>query len=368
MKSQRKKILIVENEGLVAMDITECLRYAGYDVIATASNCEDALKYADTKQPDLVLMDIMLDGELDGIETAGSIRSRTGLPIIFLSAFTTRDLLDRAKLTQPFCYITKPFDDRELLANIEIALYRHEQEKLFLKNSNWFTNSLSNLDNALILVDRYNNIVFMNSKAKEMTGWSKEAINSPLTKVFHIYHVPKDVDSNTVISELLTDSLIIDVLSNGKTISFEKGTWLLKRDGSKIQIEGSITPISKDEDLILGAVLVFQGLDQENITKEIRSNPENLFKVTDDGVIDLFTRGAERIFGFHSSEVLGKNIETMLPEPFHSSRRKDGSYFPIHLSINKMRTCERSLFIGLLYNLVLEKDMRTKTMEIDHDN
>ena len=367
MKPQKNRILVVENEGLVAMDITECLQSAGYDVVATANCAADALKYVDTKHPDLILMDIMLDGVMDGIEVAGIIRLRTSLPVIFITAFTTRDLLDRAKLTQPFCYLTKPFEDRELLANIEIALYRHEQEKLFLKNCDWFTNSLSDLDDALILVDRYNNVVFMNSKACELTGWSNEAISLPLNRILHIYY-PAKTSTNPVVNEILTDSLIVDVLSEGKTIIFENNTCLVQRDGRKTLVAGSITPISRDEDLMLGAVLVFEGIDQEKTAKEIRKNPESIVKVTTDGIIDLFARGAERIFGFHASEVVGKNIEMLLPKPFQSGVRKDGSFFPIHLAINKMRVGERSLFISLLFNLVLQNMNQQRRMETSHDN
>ena len=355
MKPLKTKILIVENESLVAMDISDCLKNSSYEVVGVASCGEDALKQVDEKRPDLILMDIMLDGEMDGIEAASVIRLRSCLPVIFLTAFTERNLIDRAKLTQPFGYLTKPFEDRELLANIEMALYRHQQERLFLKNSNWFPESLSNLNDGLILVDMYNNVVFMNTQAQDLTGWSEDAVCLPLNKAFRIYKT--NDDRSSCVSEVLTDSLIIDVFSDGMTVSFEKKTCLVRKDGRKIPIDGSITPITTCEGLILGAVLVFQDITHEKSETEPprHSHPEKLINVAADGTIDSFHRGAERVFGFEADEVVGKNIERVLPNPFQSGMTKDGSFYPIHRAIHKMRAKERSLFIGLLYNLVMQK-------------
>jgi CheY-like chemotaxis protein len=124
----KKKILIVEDQTLSALDIQECLEAADYEVVAISSTGRDALAQVESKHPNLILMDIQLKGEMDGTETAKAIRLRYGLPVLFLTAFTDKATIDRARVAQPYGYIVKPFQDCELLANIEIALYKHQQE------------------------------------------------------------------------------------------------------------------------------------------------------------------------------------------------------------------------------------------------
>ena len=122
-------ILIVEDENIIALDIKRSLLNLGYDVVGTAASGEDAIIKAEQSHPDLVLMDIMLKGEMDGIETAEQMRRRFDIPLLFLTAYANDAVLERAKIIQPFGYILKPFRENELHTNIEIALYRHEMEK-----------------------------------------------------------------------------------------------------------------------------------------------------------------------------------------------------------------------------------------------
>jgi two-component system cell cycle sensor histidine kinase/response regulator CckA len=122
-------ILIVEDENIIALDIKRSLLNLGYDVVGTAASGEDAIIKAERSQPDLVLMDIMLKGEMDGIEAAEQMRMRFDIPLVFLTAYANDTVLERAKIIQPFGYILKPFRENELHTNIEIALYRHEMEK-----------------------------------------------------------------------------------------------------------------------------------------------------------------------------------------------------------------------------------------------
>ncbi|MEH1869832.1 MAG: ATP-binding protein [Nostoc sp.] len=122
------KILIVEDEQLVADDLRETLEYLGYDVLALVASGEEAIFTAETLQPDLVLMDIRLEGKMDGIEASFEIQSRFNLPVVYLTANADRATLERAKASQPFGYILKPFDERTLATTIEIAICRHKTE------------------------------------------------------------------------------------------------------------------------------------------------------------------------------------------------------------------------------------------------
>ncbi|MBU7582155.1 MAG: response regulator [Nostoc sp. TH1S01] len=122
------KILIVEDEQLVADDLRETLEDLGYIVPALVASGEQAILTAETLRPDLVLMDIRLEGEMDGIEASSEIQSRFNLPVVYLTANADRATLERAKTSQPFGYIVKPFDERILVTTIEIALARHQTE------------------------------------------------------------------------------------------------------------------------------------------------------------------------------------------------------------------------------------------------
>jgi len=122
-------ILVAEDDGIVALDIENRLRSLGYSVSEIVSSGEEAVKKVQENKPDLVLMDIVLKGEMDGIEAADTIRTQHRVPVVYLTAYADDKLLERAKITEPFGYIIKPFEDRELHSAIEIALYKHEAEE-----------------------------------------------------------------------------------------------------------------------------------------------------------------------------------------------------------------------------------------------
>lgn len=127
-------ILIVEDERIVALDIQNSLEGMGFVVSAIVSSGEEAIRRAEEVHPDLVLMDIVLKGDMDGIETGNRIRSQYNIPVVYLTAFADEKLVERAKITGPFGYIIKPFDDRELRSAIGIALYKHEADEEILKS------------------------------------------------------------------------------------------------------------------------------------------------------------------------------------------------------------------------------------------
>lgn len=122
------KILVVEDEAIVAEDIASCLEKMGYSIVDVVATGEEAIAAATLHQPDLVLMDIMLQGHMDGVEATQHIRQTLKLPVVYLTANADEQTLDRAKITRPFGYILKPFKDKELRATIEIALSRHQAE------------------------------------------------------------------------------------------------------------------------------------------------------------------------------------------------------------------------------------------------
>ncbi len=125
----RAKIMVVEDEWIVADQICRNLQKLGYEVPPPLSSGTEAIRRIEEEKPDLVIMDIVLQGEMDGIETANQITEKFDIPVIYLTAYTCQDLIERAKLTKPFSYLVKPFEDSELQCNIEIALHKHQADR-----------------------------------------------------------------------------------------------------------------------------------------------------------------------------------------------------------------------------------------------
>ncbi len=125
----KARIMIVEDEWTVAEEIKMILERLEYTVTSISSSGDEAIQNAEKDKPDLVLMDIVLEGEMDGIEVATEIRSRFNIPIVYLTAYADEKILERAKITEPSGYIVKPFIDEDLKIAIEIALYKHKSEE-----------------------------------------------------------------------------------------------------------------------------------------------------------------------------------------------------------------------------------------------
>ncbi|WP_319506193.1 response regulator [uncultured Methanolobus sp.] len=123
------KILVVEDESIIALNIKKKLKSFGYTVPAIVATGEEAIKMAEITFPDLVLMDVRLKGDMNGVEAAGEIRKNFDIPVIYLTAYSDDEVLEKAKKTEPYGYIVKPFKANDLRSNIEIALYKHKMEK-----------------------------------------------------------------------------------------------------------------------------------------------------------------------------------------------------------------------------------------------
>ena len=129
----KNNILVVEDESIVSKDIQQSLKKLGYNISGAASTGEKAIVLANETKPDLVLMDIMLKGDMSGIETAEKIKETLNIPVIYLTAYADENTLSRAKVTEPYGYIIKPFKEIDLHTSIEMALYKHSKEQEIVK-------------------------------------------------------------------------------------------------------------------------------------------------------------------------------------------------------------------------------------------
>ena len=182
---KKKRILVVEDEKITAMDIRERLKGLGYDAPLDVSTGEEAIQLSEELRPDLVLMDIVLRGKLDGVETADIIRERYRIPVVFLTAFSDDRTLQRAKVTEPFGYILKPFEERELHTTIEMALYKHSMDRQLRQSQENFSRIfMVNPDCVTIMRVSDTAFVETNKAFTALTGYSREeTLGQPDSKV-----------------------------------------------------------------------------------------------------------------------------------------------------------------------------------------
>ncbi|MES1260106.1 MAG: response regulator, partial [Acidobacteriota bacterium] len=250
----KTKILIVEDEGLIAHDLMMKLEKRGYSVPEIAASGEESLSAVERHRPALVLMDIHLKGSLDGIETAALIRRRFDIPVMFVTAYADRETLDRACITEPFGFIVKPFHGVDFHAQIEIALWKHGMEKRLRTSEAWLSATFRNVADALIATDAQGNIAYLNAPAEQLTGWnSAEAAGKPFLEVFHVFDAETDLP---VLHPLET-------IYDGRELDSSPRTYRLKQRGTAgwILVEGQISEnrdAAREGDPLLGVIVVFR--------------------------------------------------------------------------------------------------------------
>lgn len=308
------KILIVEDEAIVAEDIRNSLQSLGYTISAVVSSGEEAITKIEEDAPDLVLMDIVLKGDMDGIEAAGQIHSRFNIPVVYLTAFTDKKTIERAKLTEPFGYIVKPFEDRELHSTVEMALYKHKMESKLKENESWLSTILRSIGDAVVVTDAEGKIQFMNDVACYLTGWKlKEAIGNSLVIIFNI------VNEKT---RKKVEDPVTKVFREGKVVGLANHTILISKDGTEIPIDDSGAPIRDEKGNIIGVVLVFHDIieryEAEKKLQESEQRYRCLYEYAlsglyrsriSDGKILLANKIVADILGYESVEELTKEFK-----------------------------------------------------------
>ena len=175
----KERVLIVEDEKIIALDLQRRLERFGYTICDTCSEGADAIEKAKEHKPDIILMDIMLNGPMDGIEAAKIIKQELQLPVIFLTAYVDDRTLERAKTAEPYGYILKPFKERELYTAIDIALYKFNSEQYIKRQERLFSAILHSVNDGLIAVDNDLVVLFLNPIASYMSGWTEEESRGP---------------------------------------------------------------------------------------------------------------------------------------------------------------------------------------------
>ena len=254
------RILIVEDQNIIAMDLKNRLTSLGYEIPATAARGDEAIRWADVARPDLVLMDIVLKGEMDGVQAADQIRHRFDLPIIYLTAHSDDRTLERARLTEPYGYILKPFEDRELQLTIEIALYKHRMEAKLREHERWLTAVLQGMGDAVIAADVQGKVQFINPAAEALTGWGQaEALGRPAAEICNF------VDAHT---RARIDNPVHAAVSGLPAIKASERTLLIGRDGREIPVDDRVAPLHDHNGQLTGAVLIVRDVTEQKRAEE----------------------------------------------------------------------------------------------------
>ena len=275
------RILVVEDELIIAKGIEKRLKVLGYAVTDTVPSGEEAVAQALETLPDLILMDINLQGGMDGVSAAEQIRARVDIPVIFLTAYADSATLARAKISEPFGYIVKPFQDITLASAIEMALYKHRMESRLRRSEQRLSTTLKSIGDGVIATDRKGAVSFVNTVAENLTGWPhEEAVGRYLQEVFRCLE-----QGGTYSCE----ELVTAVIQGEASLALPEQTFLSSRDGKKVPIEAKATPIRDEKGIIFGLVLVFTDISRRVHAEEALRRSEKLLRSIFDAIPDLFS-------------------------------------------------------------------------------
>lgn len=278
------RILVVEDESIVALDIRYRLSKLGYEVVSLVETGEEAVSLVPEVAPDLILMDIMLAGEMDGIQAAGIITERWDVPIVYLTAYADEETLNRVKRTQSFGYIIKPFDDREIHTAIEMAHYKHNSEKRRREDRQWLQTTLNSVGEGVISSNAEGMVSYCNRKAVCITGRKKEAIKGQCMR-----------DALWLVdSEGRSVDLIRNVVQTGKTYHSD-ALFMHIADGSTIPVELTASPIQDDDKIPRGFVIAFRNISgRKETVRQLKTTVAKLRQAVDATVQALVVTSEKR--------------------------------------------------------------------------
>jgi len=343
---QNIEIMIVDDETLVAADLEHTLRNLGYAISHVVRSGEEALAALSEYQPQLILMDIVLQGELSGIETAQRIQQKYDIPLVYLTAHTDERTLNEAKVTGPYGYLVKPFESTELKTTIELALYKHGAEKELRESEAWFSTTFRSIGDGVIVTNEKGEITFLNPHASMLVGLGEaHLIGRALDETVHIV----DERSKAPITRLVQKTL-----DHGEATELIDSTLLKTHDGREIPIDISASPVKDSEGILTGMVLVFHDTLDRKLTEEaLRESEERyrsifeesrdaIFIVTRKGYFVVANQSLLTLFDYTRDEVIERHITDLFDEPdawkqFQSAIEKQVSLrdFPVAMKNSK---------------------------------
>ena len=306
---EQKSVLVVEDEQIVATELREILAGLGYRTVAAASTGLEAIARAEETHPDLILMDIRIKGEMDGIEAASRITARCNIPIIYVTAHADQETLRRAKVTGPLGYVLKPFSERELQIAIEMAIYKHGMERQLNQQRQRLSAMLDSIGDAVIATDAEGLVTLINPAATALTGLTEtEALGRDITTVLNI------VDED---ARMGVGGRAMKIIEAGKEMTTAHyASLLITKSGKVVPIDGTTNRIIDECGAGHGAIFAFRDVtapckqtDAARVMHfSINQAPDLVFQIASDGLILEVNEAVCNMLGYARDEILNRHI------------------------------------------------------------
>lgn len=303
----KARILVVEDERLVALSIVRCLQGMGYEVPANVASGEEAVRKVIEMEPDLVLMDVRLNGAMDGVEAASRIRDSFHVPIVYLTAYSEEKTLERAKATEPLGYITKPFEERTLQTTVEMALYKAMMDRELRRAKEKLETILRCIDEGVAVVNAAGDLEYLNPTAQRiLLNAESMAPGSSLGQLFKL------LDAETL--EPLTLP-VNRVLMNGESVEMSD-LLLLTKDHGRILIDFNLAPLRGENANIRGMVLSFRDVSERKKFRDLVNRELHQALELQRGLlpsVDIAIPGLAVCWFFHAASLAAGDLFNVFP-------------------------------------------------------
>jgi PAS domain S-box-containing protein len=393
---QGLRVLVVEDDALVSEILKKRLTYAGCEVVGAVDNGRSAVEAATSLQPDLILMDVRLKGDMDGPEVADVIRQHLHAPIVYLTGHADQETLQRAKAASAYGYVLKPLRFESLLISIDVAIERFRMERALEDSQLTHAAILRSVSEAVVSTDVAGHIRFMNAGAERLTGWRHSDVQGHSAATI-LRFADGPVPANH-------EHLVMRVLAARGPVTLGHDEFVVDRTGKRLPVVGGGAPVIDNLGRLVGATITLRDVtDIRNAEAEARSMSERLRAVIDtavDGVmlldakgkVLLFNPACQRLFGYAAHEVMGRSVEALLPSPLtddygrplHSDRpegppvfivgratqgrRKDSAVFPAEVSVGEASRAAESRYVIVVHDVSERKQLEAALLDaIGHE-
>ena len=366
--------------GLRVEAICNRLTDMGCEVVATADTGAGAVEAALSTRPDVVLMDVRLKGDMDGIRASELINEKMRVPVVYLTGDSDQKTLARAKAASAYGYVLKPFHIRNIIVAIEVAIDRFEMERRLEESQLSYATILGSIAEAVIAVDLQGRVRFMNGVAERLTGWRNSlAQREPIGSVLLLSDAKGAWLESSPMERVLTERM-----------SFPLGeeTWVTSRDAVRVQVDGSMACIVDSLDRVVGASITLRDVTSERrAALQLKAKAQQLRAVIDTavngvlmldavGTILIYNRACKQLFGYASDEIVGRNIAMIMPAALQAlpagaqlgepsadpppmvgaarpmtCRRRDGSTFPAEVTTGEASDSDQPLFVCVVHDV-----------------
>ena len=308
----KAQILVVEDDNIVVLELRDRLQSLGYAVSGVASYGGEAIEKAAETRPDLVLMDIRLKGAVDGVEAAEEIRARFDIPVVYLTAYADENTLQRAKVTEPYGYIIKPFEERELHSAIEVALYKHKAEEALRESEKRFRELVENANDVIYTHDLEGNFTSVNPAATRIYGYTTEEIlRLNIAQIVDPEYLPlarQKIQEKLEGSPRIEPYELLTYSKEGEPIWVEVSTRLPEKEGQPVGVQGIARDIT----------------ERKRAVEKLRESEEKYRLLTEtaremiishdmEGHVTYANKAALETSGYSEEEALRMNINVVVP-------------------------------------------------------